>query len=150
MPIQAQIIQPVWMNSTLRITCILHSLDHHDDVIKWKQFPRYWSFVRGIHRSPVNSPHKGQWRGALMMSLICTWTNDLVNNRDAGDLKRHGAHCDVTAPIVTSLWRPPAWLLMSTAGSLYCNFNNWRTSSVIDLENFFKFNTCDLIQRSPS
>ena len=32
----------------------------HDDVIKWKHFPRYWSFVRRIHRSPVNSPHKGQ------------------------------------------------------------------------------------------
>ena len=32
----------------------------HDDVIKWKHFPRYWPFVRGIHRSPVNSPHKGQ------------------------------------------------------------------------------------------
>ena len=31
----------------------------HDDVIKWKHFPRYWPFVRGIHRSPVNSPHKG-------------------------------------------------------------------------------------------
>ena len=40
-----------------------------DDVIKWKHFPRYWSFVRGIHRSPVNSPHKGQWRGALMFFL---------------------------------------------------------------------------------
>ena len=35
----------------------------HDDVIKWKHFPRYWPFVRGIHRSPVNSQHKGQWRG---------------------------------------------------------------------------------------
>ena len=43
----------------------------HDDVIKWKLFPRYWPFVREIHRSPVNSPHKGQWRGALMCSLIC-------------------------------------------------------------------------------
>ena len=32
----------------------------HDDVIKWKHFPRYWPFVRGIHRSPVNSPNKGQ------------------------------------------------------------------------------------------
>ena len=30
----------------------------HEDVIKWKDFPRYWLFVRGIHRSPVNSPHK--------------------------------------------------------------------------------------------
>ena len=39
----------------------------HNDVIKWKYFPRYWPFVRGIHRSPVNSPHKGQWRGALIL-----------------------------------------------------------------------------------
>ena len=38
----------------------------HDDVIKWIHFPRYWPFVRRIHRSPVNSPHKGQWRGALI------------------------------------------------------------------------------------
>ena len=53
----------------------------HDDVIKWKRFPRYWPFVRGIHRSPVNSPHKGQWRGALMFSLICTRINTWVNNR---------------------------------------------------------------------
>ena len=69
--------------------CILH-----DDVIKWKHFPRYWSFVRGIHRSPVNSPHKGQWRGALMFSLICVWINGWVNNREAGDLRRH-SHYDV-------------------------------------------------------
>ena len=49
----------------------------YDDVIKWKHFPRYWPFVRGIHRSTANSPHKGQWRGALMFSLICAWTNGL-------------------------------------------------------------------------
>ena len=50
----------------------------HDDVIKWKHFPRYWPFVQGIHWSPVNSPHKGQWCGALMLSLIFTWINDNV------------------------------------------------------------------------
>ena len=44
---------------------------HHVGAIKWKHFPRYWPFVRGIHRSSVNSPHKGQWRGTLMCSLIC-------------------------------------------------------------------------------
>ena len=66
----------------------------HDDVIKWKHFPRYWPFVRGIHRSPVNSPHKGQCRGALMFSLVCAWINDWVNNREAGDLRRHRAHYD--------------------------------------------------------
>ena len=47
----------------------------HDDVIKWKHFPRHWPLVRGIHRSPVNSPHKGQWRWALLYSLICVWIN---------------------------------------------------------------------------
>ena len=41
----------------------------HDDVIKWKHFPRYWPFVRGIHRWPVDSPHKGQWGGALIFLL---------------------------------------------------------------------------------
>ena len=70
------------------------SVAKHDDVIKWKHFPRYWPFVRGIHRSPVNSPHNGQWRGALF-SLICAWINGWVNNGDAGDLRRHRAHYDV-------------------------------------------------------
>ena len=68
----------------------------HDDVIKWKHFPRYWPFVRGIHRSPVNSPHKGQWRGALMLSLVWAWLNGWVYNREAGDLRRYRAHYDVT------------------------------------------------------
>ena len=67
----------------------------HDDVIKWKHFPRYWPFVRRIHRSPVNSPHKGQWRGALMFTLICTRINGWVNNREAGDLRRYRTHYDV-------------------------------------------------------
>ena len=68
----------------------------HDDVIKWKHFPRYWPFVRGIHRWPVDSPHKGQWRGALMFSLMCVRTNGWINSWYAGDLRRHMAHCDVT------------------------------------------------------
>ena len=54
--------------------------EYHDDVIKWKHFPRYWPFVRGIHRSPVNSPHKGQWHGDLMFSLICARINAWLNN----------------------------------------------------------------------
>ena len=70
-----------------------------DDVIKWKHFPRYWSFVRGIHRSPVNSFHKGQWRGALMYSLICAGTNGSVNNRHAGHSRHYGALHDVAVMI---------------------------------------------------
>ena len=67
----------------------------HDDVIKWKHFSRNWPFVRGIHRSPVNSPHKGQWRWAFMFSLIRAWINGWLNNGEAGDLRRHRAHYDV-------------------------------------------------------
>ena len=68
-------------------------------------FPRYWPSVRGIHRSPVNSSHKGQWRGALMFSLICVWINDWVNNRETGDLRRYRVHYDVTVMIYH------AWLI---------------------------------------
>ena len=68
---------------------------YHDDVIKWKYFPRYWPFVWGIHRSPVNYPHKGQWRGALMFTLICARRNGWVYNREAGDLRRYRLHYDV-------------------------------------------------------
>ena len=50
---------------------------------------------------PVNSPHKGQWRGALMFSLIYAWINDWVNNREAGDLRRQRGHYDV---IVMTVW----------------------------------------------
>ena len=73
---------------------------NYDDVIKWKHFPRNWPFVRKIHRSPVNFPHKGQWRGALMFSLIYVWINDWANNREAGDLRRYPVHYDV----IVMLW----------------------------------------------
>ena len=45
-------------------------------------------------RSPVNSPHKGQWRGALMFSFICVWINGWVNNLEAGNLRRYRVHYD--------------------------------------------------------
>ena len=35
----------------------------HDDVIKWKNFPRWWPFVRGIHRSRwFETPSRSLWR----------------------------------------------------------------------------------------
>ena len=90
----------------------IQSLFSHDDVIKWKHFPRYWPFVRGIHRSPVNSPHKGQWRGALMFSLICARINGLVNNGEAGDLIRHRAHYDVI--VMLQYERSSCWRIYNT------------------------------------
>ena len=92
----------------------------HDDVIKWKHFPRNWPFVREIHRSPVNFPHKGQWRGALMFSLIYVWINDWVNNREAGDLRRQHGHYDVivmlllqTHQFVTTMAIPTSIIIKS-------------------------------------
>ena len=52
--------------------------------------------------SPVNSPHKGQWRGALMFSFICAWINGWVNNRGAGDLRRLRTHYDVLVMSILS------------------------------------------------
>ena len=73
----------------------IYWLIKHDADIKWKHFLLYWPFGRGIHRLPVNSPHKGQWRGTFMFSLICAWINGWVNNRKAGDLRCHHAHYDI-------------------------------------------------------
>ena len=67
----------------------------HHGVIKWKHFPRYWPCGRGSHRSPMNSPHKRQWGGALIFSLICAWANGWANHRNAGDFRRHRAYYDV-------------------------------------------------------
>ena len=134
-----------WTGRNSRSTAI------HDDVIKWTHFPRYWPFVRGIHQSPVNSPHKGQWRGALMFSLVCSRINGWVNNGEAGDLRRHRAHYDATVLtarpfVVTTLDRlkllrievHKQWWLHSP--ELYFNCINWRlihiglaTSAIIRL-----------------
>ena len=50
-------------------------------------------YVRGNNETPA--PHKGQWRRGLKFSLICAWINGWINNREAGDLRRHRAHYDV-------------------------------------------------------
>ena len=73
----------------------------HDDAIKWKHFPRCWPFVRGNHRSPINSPHKGQWRGALIvffaLMVSLTWA---LNKR----LSKHSFGCWFDTPS-RPLWR---------------------------------------------
>ena len=89
----------MWGNSSLPCDAIWRRWTGsllRDDVIKWKHFLCYRPFVGGIHRSLVNSPHKGQWRGALIFSLICVWIKGWLNNREAGDLRRHRVHYDVT------------------------------------------------------
>ena len=49
-----------YSNAIEHIVGCLSRARGHDDFIKWKHFQRYWPFVWGIDRSPVNSPHKRQ------------------------------------------------------------------------------------------
>ena len=98
------------------------------------------AFVRGIRRGPVNSPHKwpvtrkmfpfddvimpsphlvcysskDQWCGALMSSLICAWINGWVNNGEAGDLRCHCAHYDITVVV----HRNGSIVILTTSSSL--------------------------------
>ena len=83
-----------WLHGSVLQVGVL-SVRNRDDVIKWKHFPPYWHFVMGIHRSPVDSHYKCQWRWTLMLSLIRAWTNGCANTRDAGDLRRHRADYDI-------------------------------------------------------
>ena len=85
----------------------------HHDVIKWKHFSRYWPFVWGIHRSPLNSTHKGQWRGALVFHWATPWIQVWVKDREAGDVRCHRAHYDVIERSEQCLSGHPCYLGIS-------------------------------------
>ena len=70
--------------------------NNHDDVIKWKHFLCYWPFVWGIHRWPMNSPHKAQWRGALIF-------DQRLNNRLSKQSWGRWSDTPAIALIMTSL-----------------------------------------------
>ena len=93
-------------------------ISKYDDVIKWKHFPRYWPFVRGIHRWPMSSSHKCQWRGPLMFSLIYAWIDGWVNNGEAGDLRRYCAHYDVIVVFID----------FKVYVTVCCDVSQWRQS----------------------
>ena len=65
----------------------------HDDVINWKHFPRYWPFARGIHRVPRTKASDAE----LYVFFDLRRINRLVNNGEAGELRRYRAHYDVIA-----------------------------------------------------
>ena len=77
--------------------CLSIFLWHH----QMETFSVLLATCAGIHRWPVNSPHKGQWRGALVLFLICAGIKGWVNSRGAGDLRCRRAHYNVT------VMRPP-------------------------------------------
>ena len=83
-----------------------------------------------IFRSPVNFPHKGQWRGALMFTLICARKNGWVNTGEAGDLRRYLPHYDVIVMIKDSVLaeiRASKQLIVFNIGIFLCV---WLLSSV--------------------
>ena len=96
---------------------------------------------------PGNSPHKGQWRGALMFSLICAWISGWVNNREAGDLRRNHAHYDIIVMIKpfggkSVLWRDCIGLrnLLSKVHShmvrgICCIFGHDRKFSLVNFDS---------------
>ena len=82
-------------------SCELYPSRQHTYISWWRhQMGTFFALLAFCEEnSTVKSPHKGQWRGALVFSLIYAWTNGWVNNRDAGDLRRHRAHYDATVAI---------------------------------------------------
>ena len=71
---------------------------------------------------PVNSPHKGQWRGALMFTLICVWINGWVNNLDADDLRRYRGHYDVIVMLRQNGTVSPTPLQLFADGTAQCSW----------------------------
>ena len=76
----------------------------HDDAMKMETVSTLLALC--VENSPVTSPHKGQWCGALMFSLTFAWINGWVNNHQAGDLRRHRTHYDVTVMPSVQLYSP--------------------------------------------
>ena len=66
----------------------------HDDVMKWKHFPCYWPFVRGISSTKASDV----WCFLWSASEKTGWEN----NREAGDLRRNRAHYDVIVMCLVS------------------------------------------------
>ena len=59
----------------------------HDDDIKWKHFPRYWPFVRGIHRSTV--------KRSFVVFFDLRLNERLSKQLRRRYLRRHRTHYDV-------------------------------------------------------
>ena len=122
-------------------------------------FSALLALCAGIHRSPVNSPHKGQWRGALMFSLISAWINDWINNREAGDLRRYRAHYDVIVMFCCirrflAAWKPVIRQIITlTYAALnengHCLSDDICNSILLNEQFFIYANSLNLVRSGP-
>ena len=89
----------------------------HNELTWWRHqietFSALLAISAGNSPVPVNFPHKGQWRGALMFSLICARISGWLNNGEAGDLRRYRAHCDVIVMNYVIIRRWTEWSTVS-------------------------------------
>ena len=102
-----------WKQNINKLSCIEKPKWLHHSNAWWRHQMEAFSALLAIC-----APHKGQWRGALVFTLICVWINGWVNNREAGDLRRNHAHYDVTVMeewftpklhYVHSVFTTPTW-----------------------------------------
>ena len=101
----------------------------------WRLQMETFSALLCAGNSPVsNELHKGQWRGALMFSLIYVRTNGWINNRDGGDLRRHCHLYNVTVMLRT--WNGLQWLALTIGHS---RFLLWRCFAWYELKYIADF-----------
>ena len=56
--------------------------EKNGDVMAWKSFLHNWPFERGIHRWPVDSPHKGSVMQSFWI-IICVSRTKLLNKQSS-------------------------------------------------------------------
>ena len=109
---------PAWLSpftglhgSVYLLACMARSIYWPAWWLNWMEiFSVQLALSAGNSPALVNSPHKGQWRWALMLSLICVCINGWVNNREAGDLRPRCGHYDVNVMCMAQSIYRPAWL----------------------------------------
>ena len=83
-----------WTRGTRQAVGTWHT--EHDDVMVRKRFPSYWPFVRGIHRSPVNSPHN--WSVTQSSDVLFAVSPDKLQNKQSSCqwFETPWRSCDIT------------------------------------------------------
>ena len=115
----------VWLTHYIMVPCSIRylnviacSLQHRAIISWWRHQMETFSALLAIcaGNSPVTGefPAKGQWHGALVFSLTCAWINGWVNTHEAGDLRHHHAHYDVTV-----MWTNTDLLSIGLLGTIF-------------------------------
>ena len=87
----------LWDILVRKIQCNHVVLTDRVDVVKWKRFPHYWSFVRGIHWQPVDSHHKGP-SNVVLWYFHCSRSKQAVE--PTADLTLMWHNCNQAAAIL--------------------------------------------------